>query len=65
MPIYEYRCEECEHGFELLVRSLSQQVEPTCPRCGSLRVKKAISLFGVEGSVGSSASGASCDTGPT
>jgi putative FmdB family regulatory protein len=65
MPIYEYRCEECEQGFELFVRSPSQQVEPACPRCGSLRVKKAVSLFGVDGTVGSGVSGAACDAGPT
>jgi hypothetical protein len=33
--------------FELFIRSLSQAAEPTCPKCGSPRVKKAISLFGV------------------
>ncbi len=32
MPIYEYRCEPCEHTFETLVRSAAD--EPRCPRCG-------------------------------
>jgi putative FmdB family regulatory protein len=65
MPIYEYRCEECDEQFQLFVRSLSRQVEPTCPRCGSHKVKKAISLFGL-GKPGAGATmSASCDTGST
>jgi putative FmdB family regulatory protein len=65
MPIYEYRCEECDADFELLVRSLSQQADPGCPRCGSHRVKKAISLFGVGTGTSNSALDASCDSGST
>jgi putative FmdB family regulatory protein len=65
MPIYEYRCEECGEGFELLVRSTAQKVAPTCPRCGSEKVRKAISLFGVGGTGGSGkTSAASCGPGP-
>ena len=65
MPIYEYRCEECEEGFELFVRSLSQQADPTCPKCGSPKVRRAISLFGLGKASASIASSASCDTGST
>ena len=63
MPIYEYRCEECDADFELFIRSFSQQADPSCPRCGSRRVKKAISVFGVGRGTSSSALGASCDSG--
>jgi putative FmdB family regulatory protein len=63
MPIYEYRCEECDEPFEVFVRSSSQQTKPTCPKCGSQRVKKAVSLFGV-GGVGSGVR-SSCTSGPT
>ena len=49
MPIYEYRCEECDEPFEVFVRSSSQQTDFACPKCGSQRVKKAMSLFGVGG----------------
>ena len=65
MPIYEYRCEECDEDFELFVRSLYQQAIPTCPKCGSHRVKKAISLFGLGKASGSTTLGASCDSGST
>ncbi|MFQ6101185.1 MAG: zinc ribbon domain-containing protein [Anaerolineae bacterium] len=65
MPIYEYRCDECGERFELFVRSSAQRTAPTCPRCGSLRVQKAISLFGVGGAGGNSKpSAASCGPGP-
>jgi putative FmdB family regulatory protein len=33
MPIYEYRCEPCDHAFEALVRSASDV--PRCPKCGA------------------------------
>jgi len=65
MPIYEYRCETCGEGFELFVRSASGKSPPTCPKCGSTKVKKAISLFGVSASAGRTASSASCSPGST
>jgi putative FmdB family regulatory protein len=40
MPIYEYRCRECDTTFELLVRS---GTTVTCPACGSLAAEKLIS----------------------
>lgn len=43
MPIYEYKCLECNKHFEQLV-SLSQPDEKiTCPNCKSARVQKTIS----------------------
>jgi len=61
MPIYEYRCHECGEKFEKLIRSLASVQEICCPRCGSSRVEKAISLFGTSASSGSTfSSQASC-----
>lgn len=41
MPIYGYRCEDCEHEFEVLYRKPSdvEKEEPTevCPKCDSLK----------------------------
>jgi putative FmdB family regulatory protein len=65
MPIYEYRCEECDSQFQLFVRSVSRQVETTCPGCGSHKVKKAISLFGLGKPRAGATMSASCDTGST
>jgi putative FmdB family regulatory protein len=65
MPIYEYHCDECDENFELFVRTAGQRNEPECPKCGSTRVRKAISLFGVGGSSSSTGSAASCGHSPT
>jgi putative FmdB family regulatory protein len=45
MPIYEYRCQECNEVTEAFVRSGK---EPTaCPECGEESLKKLISRAGV------------------
>jgi putative FmdB family regulatory protein len=44
VPLYEYRCDECSHQFERLVRA--QGTETTCPECGSKQVTKLISSGG-------------------
>lgn len=33
MPIYEYKCRDCEHVFEKF-QSLNDDPEKTCPACG-------------------------------
>jgi putative FmdB family regulatory protein len=65
MPIYEYRCQVCGAGFEVFVRLPFRQASPTCPKCGSQKVEKAISLFGVSGGTTGTSSGASCSPGST
>jgi len=42
MPIYEYQCRHCGHGFEYLVRSSSPAA--ACPSCLSQDLKQLISL---------------------
>jgi putative FmdB family regulatory protein len=42
MPIYEYRCEPCDHAFETLVRSSSDV--PRCPKCGAIDLRKEFSV---------------------
>ncbi|WP_435008708.1 FmdB family zinc ribbon protein [Tundrisphaera lichenicola] len=42
MPMYEYRCESCDHEFEALVRSSSDV--PKCPRCKGTELLKAFSV---------------------
>lgn len=41
MPIYDYRCNNCNKAFELLVRSTTVLA---CPACGSLQLEKRVSL---------------------
>lgn len=68
MPIYEYRCTECGEEFEKFVRSMMSEVEVTCPKCGSQKAEKKISLFGSSGgstsTVGAPAA-SGCATGGT
>jgi putative FmdB family regulatory protein len=41
MPIYEYRCQQCGHSFELLLRDGSVA---RCPDCGSTSLDKLLSV---------------------
>ena len=33
MPIYDFKCTQCGHRFELM-RSISNRDEAACPKCG-------------------------------
>ncbi|MGQ0794291.1 MAG: FmdB family zinc ribbon protein [Deltaproteobacteria bacterium] len=44
MPLYEYRCSDCQKGFDALV--LSSDDEVNCPECGSVKLEKLFSTFG-------------------
>jgi putative FmdB family regulatory protein len=41
MPIYEFKCRACSHGFEALVR---RGDSPDCPECGAEDLETLISL---------------------
>jgi putative FmdB family regulatory protein len=60
MPLYEYRCEDCDHGFELLVRE-STTLE--CPACHGHKLEKLLSVFAV-GAEGRSAASRAAAPGP-
>jgi putative FmdB family regulatory protein len=45
MPVYEFRCNKCEHVFEVMGSYAEREKAQTCPKCGSTEVKQAISLF--------------------
>tara|TARA_R100001082_G_scaffold81150_1_gene48123 strand:+ start:719 stop:1003 length:285 start_codon:yes stop_codon:yes gene_type:complete len=45
MPIYEYKCEKCEHAFEEVL-SISNRDKPTeepCLKCGKKNIRRGIS----------------------
>jgi putative FmdB family regulatory protein len=45
MPIYEYKCDECRHAFEM-IRSVSESNEDLhCPACKSSKVSRLMSVF--------------------
>lgn len=45
MPIYEYRCQSCEHQFEKLQR-ISDDALHECPACSQPALKKLVSAAG-------------------
>ena len=59
MPIFEFRCNLCDHKFSKLVKSGSDEIE--CPNCKSDNVKKLFSSFASAGNAKSS--GSSCGKG--
>lgn len=42
MPIYEYKCDQCEHLLEIL-QKISDDPAKTCPECGEDSLRKLIS----------------------
>jgi putative FmdB family regulatory protein len=51
MPIFEYVCKECQHGFEALVLG-KQKAE--CPNCQSKKLEPQLSTFAVSAKGGAS-----------
>ncbi len=51
MPIYEYRCNQCEREFERYVKGAQAAVR--CPECQSERVTKRLSVVGMRSAAGS------------
>lgn len=45
MPIYEYLCPACNGKFQRLVRGFDDPPGLSCPRCGNLEVRRAVSRF--------------------
>ena len=43
MPVYEYVCQDCKRRFSWLVGMVADSKDPTCPKCGSSKLKKLIS----------------------
>jgi len=61
MPIYEYRCEECEAPFEKLVKAFHEPV--ACPDCGSATVERLLSTFAMASTGSSPRPGGGCGCG--
>ena len=47
MPTYDYKCDACEHAFELF-QSMSEPVKRKCPQCGRPKLRR---LFGTGAAV--------------
>jgi len=72
MPLYEFRCLECQEVFEILVIKSDDQKEMKCPKCGAENFERVMSAaafaMGDSGSSSNvstqsrSCSGGSCTT---
>ena len=54
MPIYEYTCEKCKTRFEKLVKSMGRAEAAACPKCGSVKANRSLSVFAVGAESGKS-----------
>lgn len=43
MPLYEYRCRECDKKFTFLYGVIADNTDPQCPRCESRNLTKLMS----------------------
>jgi putative FmdB family regulatory protein len=41
MPTYDYRCDACNHQYELF-QSITAEPEKKCPKCGKRKVRRLI-----------------------
>lgn len=55
MPLYEYRCDQCDKSFEILQRMGAGADGLSCPGCGGLELRKQFSTFSASSSASSSA----------
>ncbi len=62
MPIYEYRCADCSHRFEILQRMGENGDGLVCPQCGARKVEKQLSTFAA--ATASPGASSSADMGP-
>lgn len=58
MPIYEFDCRPCKDRFEILI-SISRIDEAKCPKCGSDKVTRVMSMFSSR-TAGGSSHGSDC-----
>ncbi len=60
MPIYEYKCSECNTKFDVLHKSTTIQEDVHCPACNSTENKKLFSSFSSSTSNNVNLSAGSC-----
>jgi putative FmdB family regulatory protein len=62
MPIYEYRCGECERTFEKLVAASDNGASSQCPTCGE-EAPKLLSMIAARTGGNAPAGGGCCGGG--
>jgi putative FmdB family regulatory protein len=49
MPLYEYRCQDCEGTFEVLTSFAERDRGQACPSCSSSQTRVLVSSFAMAG----------------
>lgn len=49
MPIYEYKCNQCGHVFDMLVPLHTEGDQLACPKCGHVGARRLVSAFAAHG----------------
>lgn len=57
MPLYAFRCQDCDHEFETLARF---EETPDCPACGAAHVERQLSLIARPAAGGDTGAGEGC-----
>lgn len=47
MPIFEYQCRNCQHKFEVMLKT-KKEAPGKCPQCGSIELNKLFSTAAVK-----------------
>ena len=68
MPIYEFKCSDCETFFEILLFNGQEEKEVACPQCGSQKFSRVLSSTNYAmgqggGNTGASSTTRSCPSG--
>ena len=65
MPVYDYRCTDCETRYDVFHKGKEVPADVVCPSCGSTNHKKLMSVpvVSMGSSSGADSSGGSCETG--
>jgi putative FmdB family regulatory protein len=67
MPVYDYRCTDCNSTYDVFHKGREVKEDVVCPSCGSVHYKKLMSMsmvsMGPIGSGSESSRTPSCDTG--
>ena len=45
MPLYEYVCESCDHGFEAMQAMSTKPEDTVCPKCQKTSSRRIMSSF--------------------
>jgi len=61
MPIYEFRCDDCERSFETFV--MPGRADAECPTCGGANLRRELSVFAAR--AGDAAGAATPANGPS